>query len=142
VAAPRASYSEHLRSAVASSAAPYGYTLTVWTSGAVATHDLGTPNAGRVLLFLAGALTGFMAAGLLAHGSVASPLGERKSQSVRLWGGVHVVPIVAAIAVTSLICTVIHDAGAWPAIGFAGTLIYLVGLAAEFTVADSRATGG
>jgi hypothetical protein len=142
VPAPNRGYSEHLRSAVASSAAPYGYTLTIWTSGAVAMHDLGSPNAGRVLLFLAGAVGGFLAAGVLAHGSPRSQLGERKSESVRVWGGIHIVPIAAAVGFTSLVCTVINGAGAWIVIGFAGTLIYLLGLAAQFTIADSRAEDG
>jgi hypothetical protein len=142
VPAPKRGYSEHLRSVVASSAAPYGYTLTIWTSGAVAMHDLGSPNAGRVLFFLAGAVGGFLAAGLLAHGSTNSPFGERQVQSVRLWGGAHILPIAAAIGFTSLVCTVIDAAGAWLVVGFAGTLIYLLGVAAQFTLADSHAADG
>src|SRR5690606_3996269 len=31
-------YRQQLRTAVAASAAPYGYTLTVWTAGAVTSH--------------------------------------------------------------------------------------------------------
>jgi hypothetical protein len=38
-------YREHLRTAVGSSAAPYGYTLATWTSGAVLTHAYGLPTA-------------------------------------------------------------------------------------------------
>jgi hypothetical protein len=40
---------------VTSSAAPYGYTLTVWASGAVLIRSHGTPSVGEVFLFVAGA---------------------------------------------------------------------------------------
>jgi hypothetical protein len=47
------SYRQQLRRVVAASAAPYGYTLTVWTSGAVATHAQGTlPTPLQAVLLL------------------------------------------------------------------------------------------
>ena|SRR5215211_2249260 len=53
---------------VAASAAPYGYTVTIWSSGAVLMHSHGTPNVGDVFLFIAGALTGFALLSLAAQG--------------------------------------------------------------------------
>ena len=62
------SYRAHLKSAVATSAAPYGYTLTVCTSGAVTTHARGVPTAWDALLLLAGAVLGFGATAAIAYG--------------------------------------------------------------------------
>ena len=56
--AVRRSYRTHLRSAVATSAAPYGYTLTVWTSAAVQATAWHPHGVGGIL-FLAGAAAGF-----------------------------------------------------------------------------------
>jgi hypothetical protein len=60
-------YRDHLRAVVAASAAPYGYTLTIWTSGAVTTHARGIPTALEALLFLAGAVSGFALIGAVAQ---------------------------------------------------------------------------
>ena len=53
-----ARYRSALRATIAASAAPYGYTLTVWTSGAVLSHARGIPSAAEALLFLGGAPRG------------------------------------------------------------------------------------
>jgi hypothetical protein len=45
------------------SVAPYGYTLTVWTSGAVLTHARGIPSTADALLFMLGAVLGFALVG-------------------------------------------------------------------------------
>ena len=87
--AGRRSYRTHLRSAVATSAAPYGYTLTVWTSGAVTSHARGIPTAWEALLFLAGAVVGFGLTAGLAYGRPSKIFAPREHGSVRLWGGFH-----------------------------------------------------
>lgn len=52
----RSGYRRGVRAVVAASAAPYGYTLTLWTSGAVAAHAQGgLPSARDALFLLAGA---------------------------------------------------------------------------------------
>lgn len=67
----RTDYRQHLRGVVAASAAPYGYTLTLWTTGAIATHAQQTlPTALEALLLLAGAVAGFGAVGAYAFGSI------------------------------------------------------------------------
>jgi hypothetical protein len=129
-------FPDYLRSAVSASAAPYGYTLTVWTSGAVTMHELGTPNVWRALLFLAGAVAGFAAVAALAHGSPDQTFAERELHSVRLWGGFHVVSVGLAIGAAGAISAWPGGVEAWPLVGCAATAIYLVGLAAQFTLAD------
>src|SRR4030095_9975506 len=67
---PCVDYRHHLRAVVAASAAPYGYTLTLWTAGAVTSHAQGLPSALDALLLLAGAVTGFAAVGAVADGGL------------------------------------------------------------------------
>jgi hypothetical protein len=43
----RVRYRSALRATVAASAAPYGYTLTIWTTGAILSHARGIPNTGE-----------------------------------------------------------------------------------------------
>ena len=57
-------YRQQLRAVVSASAAPHGYTLTLWTTGAITTHaEGGVPSAVDALLLLVGAVIGFGAVG-------------------------------------------------------------------------------
>lgn len=131
-------YRTHLQAAVASSAAPYGYTLTVWTSGAVATHADGVPSTLEALLFLAGAVAGFAAVGAAAHGSAAQLLRAERAPNVRLWGAFHVPSVGLAIGCAALVAHLVHGVLAWPLVGCLATITYLVVIAAQFTIAESR----
>lgn len=130
-------YRDHLQAAVASSAAPYGYTLTIWTSGAVSTHHRGIPSGWEALLFLAGAVCGFALIGAIAHGSAQRVLRIPPEPTVRLWGGFHIPSVGLAIAGSSLVAAVAPGALIWPAVGFVATCIYLLMIAGQFTAADS-----
>ena len=134
----RHSYRGHLRAAVAASAAPYGYTLTIWTSGAVATHANGIPTAGEALLFLLGAVAGFGVTAAAAHGSPTGTLVHEETAAVRLWGAFHLASAGLAIAAAALVTAVLDAPIAWLAVGFAATVTYLVVIAAQFTAAESR----
>jgi hypothetical protein len=96
-------YRAHLQAAVATSAAPYGYTLTIWTSGAVVTHARGIPTAADALLFLAGAVLGFAAVGAASHGSATRVLRAPEEPTVRLWGGFHLPSVGLAIGGAALV---------------------------------------
>lgn len=129
-------YRTHLKTAVATSAAPYGYTLTIWTSGAVTTHARGVPTAWEALLFLAGAVLGFAITAALAYGHPSELLAPRDHGSVRLWGGFHLVSVGLAIGAAALVTAIVKDPVAWMIVGFAATVVYLLVIAAQFTLAD------
>jgi hypothetical protein len=133
-------YLAHLRAVVAASAAPYGYTLTIWTSGAVTTHARGIPTALEALLFLAGAVTGFALVGAVAHGGAGRVLRAPAEPTVRLWGGFHIPSVGLAIGGSSIVAALVDGALAWPLVGFFATAIYLIVIAAQFTIADQRGT--
>jgi hypothetical protein len=134
----RRSYRTRLKTAVATSAAPYGYTLTIWTSGAVTTHARGIPAAWEALLFLAGAVLGFGVTAALAYGRPSEILASHEHGAVRLWGGFHLVSVGLAIGATAMVAAVIKSPTAWMIVGFGSTLVYLVVIAAQFTLADAH----
>jgi hypothetical protein len=76
----RGEYREHLRTAVGSSAAPYGYTLATWTTGAVLTHAYGVPATTDALLFMTGAILAFALLGVVAFGGWARGLLTRRAR--------------------------------------------------------------
>jgi hypothetical protein len=138
MAADRRSYRNHLQTAVATSAAPYGYTLTIWTSGAVTTHSRGIPTAWEALIFLAGAVLGFAVTAALAYGRPSEILAPREHGSVRLWGGFHLVSVGLAIGAAALVTALVKNPIDWLIVGFIATLVYLVVIAAQFTLADAH----
>ena len=131
-------YRSSLRATVAASAAPYGYTLTIWTSGAVLSHAHGIPNGGDALIFLIGAVAAFALIGGVVFGGLSEPVIVEHSRVV-VWGGLHFVSVGAAIGVAWLVGHVVSSAAVWPIGGFLITALYLLGSALQLTVA--QATG-
>lgn len=116
------------------SIAPYGYTLTVWTSGAVLTHARGIPSTADALLFMLGSVVGFALVGVAAFGGHTARV-RVEAQQPALWAGFHVLSVGAAIGTATLIAHLLDGRGAWPLGGFAATTSYLVVLAAQLALA-------
>jgi hypothetical protein len=133
-------YRAHLQSAVAASAAPYGYTLTIWTSGAVTTHERGIPTAWQAILFLLGAVLGFGIAAAVAYGRPTEVFASRQHGFVRLWGGFHLLSVGLAIAVVAAVVAIVDSPIVWLLVGLIATTTYLLTIAAQFTLADTKAT--
>ena len=81
-------YRTDLRGVVGSSASAYGYTLTVWSTGAVLSHFYGAPSPPKVFFFLGGAVLAFALVGGLAFGGVTKRFGGGSGR-VELWGSFH-----------------------------------------------------
>jgi hypothetical protein len=76
------------------SIAPYGYTLTVWTSGAVLTHARGIPTTVDALLFMVGAVVGFALVGVASFGGFRSaPIARPDSRGGRKREGLGRSPV-------------------------------------------------
>ena len=131
-------YRHQLRAVVAASAAPYGYTLTLWTTGAVASHAEGLPTALDALLLLAGAVTGFALVGAYAFGSINEILIPRTRGETRVWGGVHLPSVGSSILLVAVIVHTLRGVWVWPAVGFVATATYLLLLGAQFWLATHR----
>jgi hypothetical protein len=138
VAADREVDGRHaLRSSLATiipaAAAPYGYTLAIWSCGAVLLRSDGTPSLTDTLIFVGGAIVGFNLFGLLAIGVIgeAKPIGspqERVLAGVLDWVALAVV--VAAVSGISHI----HGWEAWLLGPFAATVLYLLAASAQLAV--------
>jgi hypothetical protein len=57
---------------------------------------------------------------------------------VRLWGGFHLISVGLAIGAAALVTALVKDDVDWLIVGFVATLVYLVVIAAQFTLADAR----
>jgi hypothetical protein len=133
-------YRPHLRAVVAASAAPYGYTLTLWTAGAVAAHaQRSLPSSTDALLLLAGAVLGFGAVGTYAFGGVNGVLAPETRGEVRVWGGLHLPSVGLSIGLVTLLTHVLHGGPLWPLVGFTATATYLLVIGAQFWLATHRA---
>lgn len=128
-------YRENLRTAVGASSAPYGYTLATWTSGAVLTHALGSPDTLDVLLFMVGAILGFALVGALALGGIRKPIAGGSRQSA-LWGDFHFLSVGLAIGAAWLAAFALNDALAWCVGAFSSTATYLLVVGVQLTVAE------
>jgi hypothetical protein len=132
-------YRQHLRAVVAASAAPYGYTSTLWTAGAVSTQaQRHLPSPLDAMLLLAGAVLAFGTVGTLACGGVNGILAQGTRGKVRVWGGMHIPSVGLSIALVTLLTHVIHGHLLWPLVGFAATATYLLVIGAQFWFATRR----
>jgi len=129
----RSRYRHGLQTAIGASAGPYGYTLTIWTSGAVLIHQRGLPSAADALLFMAGSVLAFSVLGALAfrRGTLATATEPRHPV---LWGSFHFLPVAAAIGAATLLGEFVHGDPVWPLAGLVATWIYLALVGAQIAV--------
>lgn len=112
-------------------AAPYGYTVSLWTAGAAASVHFGLPGPGEILSFATGAVGAFLLLGYWGRKHLDREV-PGHVPSVIVANGVA---LIAAVVV-SLVCTLLP----WPlagfgASGFTVTLTYGLSLAAFLTFA-------
>ena len=135
----RAGYRDHLRAVVAASAAPYGYTLTLWTAGAVTAHaEAGLPTAMDAVLLLTGAVVGFGAVGTYASGGINAVLVPGAPGRVRVWGGMHLPSVGLSILLVTVINALLDGPVVWPLVGFTATSCYMLVIGVQFWVATHR----
>jgi hypothetical protein len=133
--ATRDRYRAAARQAVSLSMGPYGYSLTIWTSGAVLTHARGFPGNVEALLFMIGAVAGFALVGVASLGGLSARV-RIEARPEALWAGFHLLSVGCALAATTAIAHLLANRGAWPLGGFAATKSYLVLLALQLALAS------
>jgi hypothetical protein len=126
-------YREALKETVVASAFPYGYTLTIWTSGAVLSHERGLPTSVDAVLFMAGALVGFALVGTIAFCGFHSGH-VRRLQIFSLWEAFHLLSIGLSIGLATTVAHLLHSKAAWPLDGFLATIVYLTMTALQIAI--------
>ncbi|MGI9184006.1 MAG: hypothetical protein ACR2GZ_03435 [Solirubrobacteraceae bacterium] len=111
------------------SAIPYGYTLTIWTSGAAIERSHGTPTVGDTFLFLIGAVAGFALLGSLSQIEDDPPLKPKPGDLIRT-GLIQILAVGLALGAAALVA-LLHSFAVWPLGGYAATVIYLAVVAME-----------
>ena len=134
-------YRSALRATVAASAAPYGYTLTIWTTGAILSHARGIPNTSDALLLLVGAVAAYALVGRLAFGGMSEHLVPEPARAA-VWGGLQFISVGLAIVAATLVAHIVTNIGAWPLDGFLVTGIYLLASASQLALAHTRPRRG
>ncbi len=118
-------YLKALQTALHGAGLPYGYAVTVWSTGAALAREHGMPSVIEIFLFAAGATAAYGGLVLLTGetaGEAEKPL-ARSPHLVRA-GLVHLTAIGAAIT-TALLVAEIQGSVAWLLATFAATLVYL-----------------
>ena len=114
-----------LHTAVHGAGLPYGYALTVWSTGAAVSGRHGMPKVGAIFLFLAGATIAYGVLRLLTWNTSEEahrPL--TRSPHVLRAGAFHLAAIGGAAGAAVLIARV-HGDAAWLLGPLASTMAYL-----------------
>ncbi len=114
-----------LTTLLVASSAPYGYTLAIWSSGAVLLRSHGVPHIAEVFVFVAGAIGGFNLMGLLVQQmmDIKTPVsrpGDRLLAGLLDW-----IAVGAAVGAVSLLAE-IHGWLPWLLAPFVATVLYLL----------------
>lgn len=118
-------YLRALETALHGAGLPYGYAITVWSSGVLLTRAQGAPSVGRVFLFAIGAATAYGGLRFLTR-ATEGEAGTQLTRSPTLLraGLIHITAIGLAIGSAALISR-LGSALAWALATFAATLLYL-----------------
>jgi hypothetical protein len=122
-----------LATTIAATSAPYGYTVTLWSSGALLIHAHGVPRVPEVFSLAGGALLAFSLLALFVRGmhSRWEPLDNPRDRV--LAGALNWIAVGVAVGAAALLAT-IHGWTAWPVSSFAATSLYLLAASAQLAV--------
>jgi hypothetical protein len=132
-------YGPTLDNTLRSAVVPYGYTVTIWASGAYLISLRGIPNGWQAFAFVTGAMLAFGALAWLSQklpgrkASALSPLHPDSSHPI-LASGVHIAAVGIAFGVATLVDRALEDY-AWFVGSFAITFIYLLVASGELALA-------
>ena len=129
-------WSRSLAAVATGSAVPYGYTVTLWSSGAVLSHAHGAPDILRIALFMVGALAGFT-----AFGGVARVLGDSDEEidgDHKVVAGMSNWIAVACAVGMAWVCSHLPSAPSWGLGSAVAPMVYLTLVVVEIAAAKSR----
>lgn len=125
----RRDLSAALGAVVGATAFPFGYTISIWSGGALLINANGHPGAGSTFAFAGGAVIGFIPLALVAHRTIGEPPAADARDRL-IAGTLNAIAVTTSLAAVALIAE-IHSWPAWPLASAAVTLSYIVGAAAQ-----------
>jgi hypothetical protein len=128
-------YLSALATALRGTALPYGYTLTISTSGMLLTHQRGLPSVGEVFLFMIGAIAGFGSLGLVVRLTGTAPF-EPSFRDLWRTGMIQLLAVGGALGGAAL-GALIGSGIAWPLGAFVATVAYLALATLELALSES-----
>ena len=93
---------KRLEANLVSESEAYGYTLTIWGSGAMLIHSFEVPGTERAMAYVAGALVGFGALAVAAFRGLTTEAAVEESPSSLVASSVHIVATGGALGVVHL----------------------------------------
>lgn len=135
-------YRRSLRAALGGQASAYGFTLTVWGTGAVTSARHGSPGDAAVFMFVGGALVAMAIALAIAFAGSGSHLGS-SDLGHRTFAAIRVPSVAAALACGWAMGISISDKNwAFFGAGAVAVLVYEIALGVEVLVGLVRAPEG
>jgi len=122
---------------LAASSAPYGYTLAMWSSGALLLRSHGVPHVPEVFVFAAGAIGGFNLLGLLARQTIEIMRPVIQPGDRLLAGLLDWIAVGAAVGAVSLLAE-IHGWLPWLLAPFVATVLYLLLASLQLAAVELR----
>lgn len=102
---------------------PYGYTLSVWSAGALSLYRYGIPTPWQIILFVSGATLGYLSPVVFVYPYVEKitvPLHIRKIALINVFS------VVASLVSILVILLVQLRLLGWFLAGFVATLVYIL----------------
>lgn len=98
-----------LESNLVAEAEAYGYTLSIWGSGALLIHAFGVPGVARALAYVYGAIAGFAVLALVAFPSITEQAAVERSASARVASMLHLVATGGTLELVNLFIVTVGD---------------------------------
>ena len=102
---------------------PYGYTLSIWSAGILAAFKYGAPKRVDPLLFVVGAVIGFMAFNIPTYWAISDQ--DQLDVEVPTVALLNIVPLAAVIASTLLTRLIESELWGYFLSGFSATVVYV-----------------
>lgn len=134
-------YRSALQTVVAKEAKAYGFTIVVWSTGALLITDRGKPTPLAVLAFAAGILVAQGTAVLAAYGSPTGVWTSRQHPEY-VWSAFHMLPVAAAVLLGWLLAAELTGMWAYLVAPLCAVLAYelLIGLESMLLSAPESAS--
>ena len=116
-------FGEAVSAVVQSIVLPYGYTLSIWSAGILAAFRYGAPKRVDPLLFVVGAVIGFMVFNIPTYWSISGQ--EELNVQVPTVALLNIVPLAAVVVSTFLTRLIESELWGYFLSGFSATVVYV-----------------